>query len=175
MFEDFMNALQNFRRNKTRTLLSLLGVIIGVASVIVITSLGESSTKQIQGTFGSAGLDVVTIRSGFMRKKKDPNYVKFDEAFRTLLFDNVKNIKQIWFKNTLSATLSYGETSVSTDCAAVETDYLNIYNMKLSKGTFFFCYRQRRRRSKNHNKQRNRRCPISCWQRNRKINFVNHK
>ena len=91
MFEDFMNALQNFRRNKTRTLLSLLGVIIGVASVIVITSLGESSTKQIQGTFGSAGLDVVTIRSGFMRKKKDPNYVKFDEAFRTLLFDNVKN------------------------------------------------------------------------------------
>lgn len=137
MFEDFMNALQNFRRNKTRTLLSLLGVIIGVASVIVITSLGESSTKQIQGTFGSAGLDVVTIRSGFMRKKKDPNYVKFDEAFRTLLFDNVKNIKQIWFKNSLSATLSYGETSVSTDCAAIETDYLNIYNMKLSKGTFF--------------------------------------
>lgn len=93
MFEDFMNALQNFRRNKTRTLLSLLGVIIGVASVIVITSLGESSTKQIQGTFGSAGLDVVTIRSGFMRKKKDPNYVKFDEAFRTLLFDNVKKYK----------------------------------------------------------------------------------
>lgn len=36
MFEDFLNALQNFRRNKTRTVLSLLGIIIGVASVIVI-------------------------------------------------------------------------------------------------------------------------------------------
>ena len=30
MFEDFLNAIQNFRRNKTRTFLSLLGVIIGV-------------------------------------------------------------------------------------------------------------------------------------------------
>ena len=53
MWEDFLNALNNFRRNKTRTFLSLLGVIIGVASVIVITSMGKSSTKKIESTFGS--------------------------------------------------------------------------------------------------------------------------
>ena len=61
MFEDFLNAIQNFRRNKTRTFLSLLGVIIGVASVIVITSMGSSSTQQIKDTFGSCGLDIVSI------------------------------------------------------------------------------------------------------------------
>ena len=137
MFEDFINAIQNFKRNKTRTLLSLLGVIIGVASVIVITSLGKSSTQQIQGTFGSAGLDVVNVRGGFMRRQRDSVSLNFDEPFRTQLYDNVKNIKQIWYKNSLNATLSYGETSVSTDCAAIETDYLNIYNMKLEDGTFF--------------------------------------
>ena len=68
MFEDFLNALQNFRRNKTRTVLSLLGIIIGVASVIVIMSMGQSSTMQIQNTFGSSGLDMVSIGSGFMRR-----------------------------------------------------------------------------------------------------------
>ena len=53
MLEDFLNSLQNFRRNKMRTFLSLLGIIIGVASVIVIMSMGQSSTAQIEQTFGS--------------------------------------------------------------------------------------------------------------------------
>ena len=48
MFEDFINALQNFRQNKTRTFLSLLGVIIGVASVILITTLGQSATENVK-------------------------------------------------------------------------------------------------------------------------------
>lgn len=47
MLEDFLYAIQSFTRNKTRTFLSLLGIIIGVASVIVITSMGASSTKQV--------------------------------------------------------------------------------------------------------------------------------
>ena len=51
MIEDFIDALRSFSRSKTRTVLSLLGVIIGVASVIVITSIGKSSTKQIENTF----------------------------------------------------------------------------------------------------------------------------
>ena len=51
MLEDFLYAIQSFTRNKTRTFLSLLGIIIGVASVIVITSMGASSTKQVAQTF----------------------------------------------------------------------------------------------------------------------------
>ena len=51
MFEDFINALQNFRQNKTRTFLSLLGVIIGVASVILITTLGQSATENVKKIF----------------------------------------------------------------------------------------------------------------------------
>ena len=59
MLEDFINALQNFKRQKTRTFLSLLGVIIGVASVIVITSMGASSTQEIKDTFGNSGFSAV--------------------------------------------------------------------------------------------------------------------
>ena len=96
MFEDFIDALQNFRRNKTRTFLSLLGVIIGVASVIVITSMGESSTQQIKDTFGSSGLDVVSVSSGFMRRKRSAATIQFNESFREELFGQIKNIKKIW-------------------------------------------------------------------------------
>ena len=137
MLEDFLNALQNFKRQKTRTFLSLLGVIIGVASVIIITSLGSSSTKEVQNTFGSAGLDVVSISSGFMRRKRDTVSVKFDETFREQLFDNVRDIKKIWYKNNLSATLSYGDTSSSSTCNAIEYGYLEMYGIELESGRFF--------------------------------------
>ncbi len=139
MLEDFLNALSNFKRNKIRTLLSLLGIIIGVASVIVIMSLGSSSTKQIQDTFGSAGLDMISIESGFMRRGRDAIGIDFNETFRENLFDNIEGIKKIWYKNSCSVTLSYGETStsVNTNASAIETNYLQAYNFSLTSGDFF--------------------------------------
>ena len=136
MFEDFIDALSNFRRNKTRTLLSLLGVIIGVASVIVITSMGSSSTQQVKDTFGSSGVDVVSVSTGFMRRKRDAVTITFDETFRENLFGAVKNIKQIWYKNSLNATVSYGETSSTVNCSAVETGYLEMYGINLEYGRY---------------------------------------
>lgn len=137
MLEDFLNSIQNFKRNKTRTFLSLLGVIIGVAAVIIITSMGESSTKQVQDTFGTNGLDIVEIRSGFMRRNRDSITLVFDESFRENLFDGVKDIKKICYKNSLSATLSVGEVSASVSCTAIEYGYLEMYGFQLEEGKFF--------------------------------------
>ena len=119
MFEDFLYAINNFKRSKTRTFLSLLGIIIGVASVIVITSMGAASTKKVDSTFGTVGLDVVSISSGFMRRRRDAVTLSFDESFRQNMFDNVSGIKKIWYKNNLPSTLTYGETSSSSSTSAI--------------------------------------------------------
>jgi putative ABC transport system permease protein len=120
-----------------RTFLSLLGVIIGVASVIVITSMGKASTKQIQDTFGSSGLDIVSISSGFMRRSRDAVTIVFNESFREKMFSEVSDIKKIWYKNSLSATLTCGETSITSTCTAIEPDYLQTYGLKLDYGNYF--------------------------------------
>ena len=138
MFEDFIDALKNFARSKTRTFLSLLGVIIGVASVIIITSIGASSTKQIQNQFGSSGLDLVSVSSGgWMRRNRDAVTLKFDESLRTDLFDSVKNIKKIWYKNSVSFSVSYGDTTVSSNATAIEPGYLEMYQLELDTGSYF--------------------------------------
>ena len=137
MIEDFISALQNFARNKTRTLLSLLGVIIGVASVIVITSMGASSTQEIQDTFGTSGLDMVSVGSGFMRRGSASSTLVFDETFREDLFGAVSNIKRVWYKNSFNATIAIDDTSSSINCAAIETGYLEAYNFYLDSGSFF--------------------------------------
>lgn len=137
MFEDFLYAINNFKRSKTRTFLSLLGIIIGVASVIVITSMGAASTKKVERTFGTAGLDIVSISSGFMRRRRDAVTLSFDESFRQNMFDSVSGIKKIWYKNNLPSTLTYGETSSSISTSAIEYGYLEMYGMKLESGSFF--------------------------------------
>lgn len=137
MIEDFINALQNFRRNKIRTFLSLLGIIIGVASVIVIMSMGQSSTKQVEDSFGSSGLDMVTVSNGFFRRKRDAVSLQFNESFRESMFEKISGIKHIWYKNSVSGTLSYGETSASASCSAVETGYIEAFGLALEKGRCF--------------------------------------
>ncbi|MCR5762244.1 MAG: ABC transporter permease [Treponema sp.] len=137
MIEDFINALQNFKRNKIRTFLSLLGIIIGVASVIVIMSMGESSTRQVEDSFGSSGLDMVSVSSGFWRRKRAAVTLQFNDSFREDLFAQVPDIKKIWYKNSLSATLSYGDTSATASCTAVETGYIESFGLDLDGGRCF--------------------------------------
>ena len=138
MLEDFIYALQGFKRNRTRTFLSLLGVIIGVAAVIVITSMGNSSTKQVQDTFGTSGIDVVRISQGFMRRGGQNSVtVVFDEKFREDMFDNVSDIKKIWYKNSLSTTLTFKDASATANCSAVEYGYLEMYNIEIEEGRYF--------------------------------------
>ena len=138
MFEDFIDSLRNFSRSKTRTVLSLLGVIIGVASVIIITSLGASSTRNIQAQFGSSGLDLVSVSGGgWMRRNRDAVTIKFDESLRSDLFGRVPNINKIWYKNSTSFAISYGDTTVTSNATAIEPGYLEMYKLELDTGEYF--------------------------------------
>lgn len=57
-------ALQSIRRTKTRSLLTMLGIIIGVASVIIAVSLGEGIRQQIANNLKTSGKDIISIRPG---------------------------------------------------------------------------------------------------------------
>jgi len=139
MFEDFINAFQNFTRNKVRTFLSLLGVIIGVASVIVITSMGASSTNKIKDSFGNSGLDVVQLSKGFMMRgsRASSSSIQFNNSFRDEIFEQNKGIKSIWYKNSFNPTLAYEDLSTTASTGAIETGYLEMYNFELESGEFF--------------------------------------
>ena len=61
IWENIKLALKDMMASKMRTLLSLLGIVIGVASVIAILTLGQSATKSITQTIVESGLEMVTI------------------------------------------------------------------------------------------------------------------
>lgn len=62
--EIFVLALRSIRRNKTRSLLTALGIIIGVASVILLVSLGQGLQNYITGQFEDLGTNLVVVLPG---------------------------------------------------------------------------------------------------------------
>jgi len=61
---NFKTAVSSLRMAKWRSLLTMLGIIIGVSSVVTIVSLGEGLKHQIVGQINTLGSNVLTIRSG---------------------------------------------------------------------------------------------------------------
>lgn len=136
MLEDLLFAFGMFRRNKTRTFLSLLGVIIGVASVIIIGTLGESATSNVKKTLGSSNLNMIQVSTGFMRRARE-NTIRLDESFCNEIFGSISGIRKIWFKNSISATLANGDLSFSGSLSAVEYGFIEMAGLALGKGRYF--------------------------------------
>ena len=64
IFATLRLALRALRRNKLRTLLTMLGIIIGVGSVITAVSITTGATKQVEDRVASLGQNVITVFSG---------------------------------------------------------------------------------------------------------------
>lgn len=136
MLEDLQYALKGFKHNKIRTFLSLLGVIIGVTSVIIITTIGQSATANIKSSFGSLGLDLIQVSSGFRRVSSSQS-ITLNEKFRTDVYNNIENIDKIYFVNNISGTLHYKENDSSCSIVSVEYKYLEDNSLEIQKGEFF--------------------------------------
>ncbi|MBI5906635.1 ABC transporter permease [Candidatus Saccharibacteria bacterium] len=61
---NFKGAIGSLRANKGRSLLTMLGIIIGISSVVTVVSLGEGLKSQVTGQINQLGSNVITIRSG---------------------------------------------------------------------------------------------------------------
>lgn len=84
-------AISSIKRSKWRSLLTMLGVIIGITSVVMIFALGEGLKRQVAGELQELGADIVTVRSG--------NIVERDENG---VVTNV-NFSDVYSQSTLTA------------------------------------------------------------------------
>lgn len=73
--ENFKMALSSIRNARFRSLLTMLGIVIGVLSVITAASIGEGIKRQISGQTRSIGSDLITIRPGNLVKRDSNNRI----------------------------------------------------------------------------------------------------
>ncbi|MFA7371804.1 MAG: ABC transporter permease, partial [Sphaerochaetaceae bacterium] len=133
IWENIKLAFKAMSASKMRSLLSLLGIVIGVASVIAILTLGESATNSITQTIVESGLEMVTIFP--VRSEKASN--EFTEDFGNRLIRNVADIKTVLPVNSSTALIRMEQKSINATVSGVLSNYAEILNYTPEQGAFF--------------------------------------
>ena len=68
IFTTIRMALREVRRNALRSFLTMLGVVIGVASVVALVSLGQSATEKVSSDIAKLGQNLLLVRTGTSRR-----------------------------------------------------------------------------------------------------------
>ncbi len=134
----FKIALTAIRRNKFRAFLTMLGIIIGVASVIAMLAMGEGSKNLIQGEMEGLGTNLVMIMPG--AEQNGP--VRSSGSSRLEMSDleaiqKSSYVAAISPQVTSSAQIVYGNNNWSSSIYGVNNDYLSIRNYEIGSGRTF--------------------------------------
>lgn len=127
--------------NKTRALLTMMGIIIGVASVITMLAIGEGSNKSIKTQISSMGSNMIHIRPGAGMQ----GGVRMDmNSSQTLTIDDLITLRN---KATLLTSVSpqvngggqaiFGSNNWPTQIYGVSPEYLSVRVLSLKKGSMF--------------------------------------
>lgn len=120
-------AFKNIKNNKLRSVLTMLGLIIGIASVIVLVGIGSGATDDVTNQVQSLGTDILTIN--ITSEDSSIEYEKIDEI---LDLDNISKVAP--YKN-VSSTVSRGSTTASKSTILATNDsYLDVTNTALAEG-----------------------------------------
>ncbi len=133
-------ALKSLRRNKTRTFLTMLGIIIGVAAVITMLAIGQGAKKIVDDQIKSMGTNVLTITSNFT-----PTSTVRQEAGTgtSLKIEDVEairdEVKGVLYASPLvrsGGQIKYGSQNWRSGLYGVDVDYLFIRDFQLESGNF---------------------------------------
>lgn len=136
-----LESFSTLTLNKVRTGLAMLGVIIGIGSVIALMSLGQASQKLIQNQIKSLGSNLLTIMPGAQRSGGVRGAAG---GVTTLTYDDAKAIQsssQISSVNSVAAEYSSrtqitaGRNNTNTQVSGVTPEYFKIRNITLASGS----------------------------------------
>jgi putative ABC transport system permease protein len=137
----FKIALRALINNKMRTFLTALGIIIGVASVIIMLAIGQGSKKSIQSQIAEMGSNMIMIHPGADMR----GGVRLDaSSMETLkLTDYEKIVNETKYVSATSPECSssgqfiYGNNNYPASIEGVNQDYLSIRQLKVESGSIF--------------------------------------
>ena len=134
-------ALKSILKNKMRTMLTMLGIVIGIGAVIVMVAIGNGAQAQIKRQISNLGTNLIVITGGTTQAGGASQGA---QSFNRLALDDVNAIKQ---QGTLLAAVSPvvvtrtqivgGSGNWRAEVNGVSTDYLTIRDWTMSSGAPF--------------------------------------
>lgn len=131
-------SLKALGRNKMRTFLTMLGIIIGISSVIIMMSLGASLSSYMSDTFSSFGSNSISITPAWNRESGYwERLCAMDQLDYDALRQQCKHVAYVSPVERMAITCVNGSRSCNPDVSGVSEAYLPIGNVKLAHGRWF--------------------------------------
>ena len=137
----FKVSIKAVANNKMRSFLSMLGIIIGVAAVIIMMAIGQGSKESIRQELSTMGTNLLTIRPGADMRggvRQDPS------AMQTLKMADYERIMQekrfvtkVSPEVTASGQAIYGSNNTNASMYGESIDYLDIRLWTIEEGDYF--------------------------------------
>ncbi|HPB43605.1 MAG TPA: ABC transporter permease, partial [Candidatus Syntrophosphaera sp.] len=136
-------ALKSLTRNKTRTFLTMLGIIIGVAAVITMIAIGQGAKKVVDDQISTMGTNVVSVMSNFTNTQSTARQAAgsgntLEEEDVDAILDKVDGVLYASPVYNTFGQLKYGNNNWRGRIMGVDVDYFLIRDMKMESGDFFY-------------------------------------
>ncbi|MBK8161209.1 MAG: MacB family efflux pump subunit [Rhodospirillaceae bacterium] len=131
-------ALRALRRNLLRTILTLLGIVIGVGSVVAMMAVGEGAKQDVMARINAMGSNQLVIRPG-MPNQRGPSAAGVTSlvAADADAIETLSNIRAAVPEMNGSVTLRYGNADYLTQVTGTNDGLPIIRDWKMAQGTFF--------------------------------------
>jgi putative ABC transport system permease protein len=139
-FETLKIAINSLKSNKLRTLLAMLGIIIGVGAVIAIVSIGSGAREQITSNISNLGSNLINIFPGTSRGWGGRISASSGDVFTLKLADDIKklcpSVKKVVPVAQGSGLLIAGDVNAQANIVGTNADYQEVNNYNVSQGQF---------------------------------------
>ena len=137
----FKIAFRALQRNKLRAFLTMLGIIIGVGSVIAMLAIGEGSKQKIRSTMSNMGTNMVMIMPNFQRRggvnlgTSSSMVLKYTDV--VALRNEATALAAVSPEIRASGQVIYGNQNTVTSIEGVSPEYLTIRKLNIESGRIF--------------------------------------
>jgi putative ABC transport system permease protein len=144
IFESIQNAWKVLIRNKVRSFLTMLGIIIGITAVIIVLSVGESVQGLILNEVKSIGSNLIGILPGHADENGPPSSafgvvittLKYEDG-EAILKSNYQHIESLAMYISGSDLIVMDDKKVSVTFYGTTASYLDVQNSTVERGRFF--------------------------------------
>ena len=137
LLESIKIALSSILAHKLRSTLTMLGIIIGVGSIITVVAIGQGGEAALKSQFAGAGNN--TIQINFTPDDEDPFAMPFDQAAtfsqeNLLQLKTIPEISHVITTNSSMESIAVNEKNISTQIYGINAEYFAVNTVDLVKG-----------------------------------------
>jgi putative ABC transport system permease protein len=136
VIQSFWEALESLSANKLRSGLTILGIVIGVAAVIAMISLGRGAENTITGSIQGIGTNLVFVFRGGSDEVRNPKPITLGDAEAISDPFQAPSVAAVAPLLQGQAKVSYGGESTSTTITGVTPDYEFVRNRTVTEGEY---------------------------------------